>query len=139
MSGGAVDVAIVTALASDSQLTTLAPGGVFRGTAPQGVNQPFVIVDLVTHADALQMANSNAYESALYMVKAVHASTSGVAAQAAADRIHALLNQATLTATGYDWMSCVREERVAYTEVDDASDRRYQHRGGMYRVMVDPQ
>lgn len=140
MSSAAIDVAIFTALTNDATLTTLAPGGVFRGTSPQGALQPFVIVEIVDHLDEPQMSTSTpAFESVRYMIKAVDGSTSMVAASAAADRIYAILNGATLSISGYDSMLCVREERVAYTEVDDASDHRFQHNGGMYRVMVDPQ
>lgn len=139
MSSAAIDAAILAKLSGDAQLTTLAPGGVFRGTSPQGAAQPFVIVDLVTHQDEWQIGQASAYESAVYLVKAVQGSTSGAGAQAAADRIDALLNNAALSVAGYDLMLCAREERIAYLEVDDASDHRFQHRGGLYRVMVDPQ
>jgi hypothetical protein len=139
MSSSAIDAAIVGMLSADTQLNTLAPGGVFRSVSPQGTPEPYVIVDLVTHRDELEMNSGDAaYESALYLVKAVHGSTSGAAAQSAADRIHALLNNASLSVTGYSLMLLFREERIAYVEIDDNSDHRYQHRGGLYRVMVDP-
>lgn len=138
MSSAAIDAAIVARLAGDAQLTALAPGGVFRGVSPQGAAQPFVIVDLVTHADEWEMGQAAAYESVLYQVKAVQGSTSGTGAQAAADRIQTLLDNVALSVIGYHSMLCAREERIAYTEVDDASDHRFQHRGGLYRVMVDP-
>jgi hypothetical protein len=138
MSSAAIDAAIFSALSNDATLTTLAPGGVFRGTSPQGALQPFVIVEIVDHIDELQMgASTTAFESVRYMVKAVDGSTSMLAAQSAADRIYAILNGAALSVSGYHSMLCVREERVAYTEVDDSSDHRFQHSGGMYRVMVD--
>lgn len=135
----AIDAAIFTVLRNDATLTTLAPGGVFRGISPQGASRPFVIVDLVDHFDEPEMGTATpAFESVRYMIKAVDGSTSMTAASAAADRIYAILNGATLSISGYTSLLCVREERVVYTEVDDASDNRYQHNGGMYRVMVDP-
>ena len=140
MSSAAIDAAIFAALSNDATLTTLAPGGVFRGTSPQGASQPFVIVEIIDHLDEPQMSTATpAFESVRYMIKAIDGSTSMVAASSAADRIYAILNGATLSISGYDSMLCVRDERVAYTEVDDASDHRFQHNGGIYRVVADPQ
>ena len=135
-STAAVDAALIARLASDATLTASAPGGVFRDTAPQGVSTPFVIVTQLTHEDVYAIG-SQAYESLVYLVKAVDLSTSGLAAQSAADRIQVLLQGATPTVTGYRVMLIQRDERVAYTEVDDAGDRRWQHRGGRYLVMVE--
>jgi hypothetical protein len=56
----------------------------------------------------------------------------------AAARIHTLLQLGTLTATGYTLMRLARLERVRYTEVDEDTDARWQHRGGHYEVMVSP-
>ena len=59
MSSAAIDSAIFSALSNDATLTTLAPGGVFRGTSPQGAAQPFVIVEVVDHLDEPQMSTSS--------------------------------------------------------------------------------
>lgn len=136
-STAAVDAALIAKLASDATLTTLAPGGIYRDTAPQGVSTPYVIVSQVSHEDDYSIG-SQAFESIRYLVKAVDLHTSGVSAQAVADRVQTLVQAATLTITGYRSVLVQREERVAYVEVDDASDRRYQHRGGIYLVMVEP-
>lgn len=136
-STAAVDAALIARLASDSTLATLAPGGVYRDTAPQGARTPFVIVSQVAHEDEYSIG-SQAFEQIRYLVKAVDLQTSATSAQAVADRLQALLQVTTLTMTGYRSVLIQREERVAYVEVDDASDRRYQHRGGVYLVMVEP-
>lgn len=136
-STSAIDAAVIAKLASDATLTTLAPGGVFRDTAPQGVSTPFVIVTQMAHEDDYSIG-SQAFEQVTYLVKAVGLGTSASGTQAAADRIQTLLQGATLTITGYRSMLVQREERVAYVEVDDASDRRWQHRGGLYLVFAEP-
>ena len=135
-STAAIDAAIIAKLANDATLTTAAPGGVYRDIAPQGVASPFVIVTQMAHGDEYAIG-SQAYEELTYLVKAVGSGTSGNAAQTAADRIHALLQGATLTITGYRSLIVQRAERVGYVEVEDASDRRWQHRGGMYLVMAE--
>lgn len=136
-STSAVDAAVIAKLATDATLTGLAPGGVFRDMSPQGVATPFVIVSQMAHEDDYAVG-SQALEQVRYMVKGVHQSTSGTTAQSVADRIQTLLQGAVLTATGYRCLLVQREERIAYTEVDDGSDRRYQHRGGVYLVVVEP-
>lgn len=136
-STSAIDAAVIAKLATDATLTTLAPGGVFRDVSPQGVSTPFVIVSQSAHMDDYVM-RAAALEEVRYLVKAVHLSTSGSTAQSVADRIQTLLQDAVLTITGYRSLLVQREERVAYVEVDDASDRRYQHRGGIYVVIAEP-
>lgn len=134
----AIDAAVIAVLANDSSLTSLAPGGVFRDVAPQGVSVPFVIVSQMAHEDRYGVGSSRAaFEIVTYLAKVVDQSNSGTNAQTAANRVNTLLHGATLSATGYHAMLCERTERVAYVEVDDQSDRRWQHRGGMYEVTAE--
>jgi hypothetical protein len=135
-STSAIDQALIAKLTSDATLTAAAPGGIFRDMAPQGIATPFVIVTQMSHADAYAIG-SQAYEELLYLVKVVDQANSGSAAQTAADRVQSLLQNATLAITGYRSLLVQREERVAYVEVDDESDRRWQHRGGLYRVYAE--
>lgn len=133
-----VDAAIVTTLQTDATLAALLPGGVFVDEAPAGATQ-FVIVSLVDEADA-GVFGTRAYEDALYLVEARELSTVAVKnIKAAAARIDVLLEQGSLTATGYPAITTRRESRIRLTEVDavDASIR-WQRRGGHYRAMATP-
>ena len=138
MSSGNVDLALIAKLAGDPTLATLAPGGVFREVAPQGVAEPYVIVQLMGHQDEYSLNRAQAFEDFTFMVKAVQQSSSGTTAQSVADRVHALLQNGTLTITGYRLVDMKRTERIAYVEIDDDRDRRFQHRGGLYQVLVEP-
>lgn len=138
MSSQAIDTALIAKLAGDATLTGLAPGGVYREVAPQGVEEPFVIVQQMTHEDQYLLRRQSAFESVLYLVKAVQQSMSGSGAQAAADRIHTLLQNGSLTITGYTLTLLQREERIATVEIDEDRDLRYQHRGGLYRLIAEP-
>lgn len=133
----AVDAALVAKLLGDAALTALIPDGVYFDAAKQGATR-FVIVSLVDAHDTPQFG-ARSFEDALYLVKAVALSSSGADVRAAAARIDALLEGGTLAIAGYSVMVLEREERVRYTEVDDADQSiRWQHRGGRYRVMVSP-
>lgn len=136
MSVAALDNGLIAALKADAQLTALAPGGVYRDIAPDGVAEPFVIVTLMSHHDVPQFGATEAYQEARYLVKAVGKGTSPTSTESAADRIHAVLQNATLTMSGFSQMGCFREERISYVEADAPS--RYQHRGGIYVVRACP-
>lgn len=131
----AIDNALIAKLAADATLLSYCPNGVYWDEAPPGSTR-FVIVSLIDAFDEA-VFGGRAIEDALYLVKAVALSTAGVNMQAAAARIDALLEDQTLTVSGYTHMAMHREARVRITEVDemDASIRWF-HRGGHYRVRM---
>lgn len=132
----AVDAALVSKLSADGTLMALATDGVWVDEAPQG-SQKFVIVSLVEEVDEQQFGG-RAFEDALYLVKFVELSSSSSNAKTAAARIDTLLEQGTLTPTGYSLMAMFRESRLSpMVEVDEVDlSIRWQHRGGHYRVVV---
>jgi hypothetical protein len=131
-----IEEAVVLKLRADATLDTLAPGGVYLDVAKPNVTEPFVIVTLQAHADAPEQSGATAYETAFVLVKAVGQSTSRAAVSAAFARIHAVLQNATLTLTGGTSVDVHRTDRIAYVEVDGPV--RWQHSGGIYAVMADP-
>jgi hypothetical protein len=127
----AVDVALITRLQGAPAVTAAAPGGVYWDVAPDGVPLPVVILNLQAHSDEYSMAGG-LHEIGRYLVKAVGTGTNSSAVAAASDAIHATLQGQQFTVSGYSLMTCHREERVRYVEVDGAT--RYQHRGGIYAL-----
>jgi len=134
VSESAVDQAVIAALRADSVLMAAAPGGVFRDVAPAGVSEPYGIVTLQSAADAYGIAGCAALERAVYLVKWVQEANASAGVQAAADRAHVVLQGATLTASDRRVLNVQRVERIAYVETVDESERRFQHRGGLYEV-----
>lgn len=139
----AIDSAVIGVLAGDAALVGLMPGGVWYQVAPPG-SQQFVIVSLVESVDP-PMFGARAWESALYLVKAVEFSSPTVKhanARAAAERIDALLDPqppappVDLTIPGYGLMICHREGRRVRDTEQDAQDAtiHWAHRGAHYRV-----
>jgi hypothetical protein len=128
-----IDNALVAKLGADVTLLSYCTNGVYWDEAPPNATK-FVIVSLIEEADEAEFGG-RAYEDALYLVKAVAISTAGANVQAAAARIDALLEDQTLTVSGYTHMVMHRESRVRITEVDDQdASIRWFHRGGHYRV-----
>lgn len=135
---GAVDAAIVGVLQADGALKTLMPDGVFFNLAAPGSTR-FVLVGVFDEADEWVFGH-RATESTLYFVKAVGFSRNARLAdmKAAAFRIDALLDGATLTVPGFASVDCVREKREPTDTVPDPLDPSvfWFHFGGHYRVLV---
>uniref|UniRef100_A0A6M3JPL6 Uncharacterized protein n=1 Tax=viral metagenome TaxID=1070528 RepID=A0A6M3JPL6_9ZZZZ len=133
----AVDAAVVAKLAGDSTLLALMTDGVFVDIAGKDDTR-FVIVSQASHFDDY-VFDGRVVETFSYLVKAVDRSTSGATVKTAAARIDTLLQDVALTISGYGHLLTRRSERVRYTEVDSVDqDIRWQHRGGLYQVVVAP-
>jgi hypothetical protein len=134
-----VDSALIAILSSDATLMALMPGGVAWEVATAGTTK-FVLVSQIEHGDTYELPGPIAWERFLYLVKAVAQGSSGTDVRPAAARIHELLQDAPLVPTGYHpRMVLQRTDRIRYTEVDEVTDERWQHRGGHYEVLVCPQ
>jgi hypothetical protein len=136
--------AIYTALAAkalaDAPLMALMPDGVYRDIAASGKTR-FIIISKASDFRAY-MFGGVAYEEVTYLVKAVEFGTSGTNAANAAARILTLLQDGTLTITGYTLMRMQLAEdggMVEYVEPDEANlDARWQHRGWNFDITVSP-
>lgn len=131
-----IDEALVAKLSAASALMAIFTDGVFFDVAPPGKTK-FVLVSLVFGDDEDVMGETDAgIQTRLYLVKAVEKTTSGTNVKTGARLIHAALQKQSLAITGYSHMVTKRVEPVRYTEVDDDTDERWQHRGGRYEVMA---
>ena len=131
----AVDAAVFAVL-NDPTLKGLLPDGVYRDVAPQSKTKVAVVLT-PTHSDTDQFQDT-AYETFSYLVKAVTKDNSVITANNAAARIDQLM-RALPSPAGYVLMIARRRERVAYSEPDPSNpDLFWQHRGGLYDVMVSP-
>lgn len=132
-----IDNALTTRLGGDVTLLGYATNGVYMDDAPPGSTR-FVIVSLIDATDDPQFGG-RAIEDALYLVeyRELKPATGTGNAKAAAARIDALLEGASLTIPGYTTMAVYREQRTRLTEVDDRDESiRWNRRGGQYRVKV---
>lgn len=134
----AVDAALCALLANDAALEAVMPDGVWFDVAAPGA-QAFVIVALLDHGQESILEKRTGWDVFTYLVKAVNLGSSGSNVKTAAARIHELLQHARLNADGYTDMQCLRIERIRYTEVDEASDIRWHHRGGHYEIWMIPE
>jgi hypothetical protein len=126
--------ALVAKLGADSALLALVPNGVYEDLGPPAATR-FVVVSHIITTDVPVFAQGRVLEDGLYLVEArILASTGGDVAAAAA-RIDELLEDGTLTVTGYHVAALYREEFVRGTEVDEIDHAiLWKRRGGRYRV-----
>jgi len=134
----AVDAALVAVLANDAALLALLPDGVYLDNPPANATR-FVIVQYQIHED-VEGFRAPLYESFLYGVTARVLETSVATANAAALRIHELLQDQILTGiAGYTHMSTLRVGRVQTRDIDPIdNDIRWQIAGGDYEIFVSP-
>jgi hypothetical protein len=135
MSQSAIDQALVSRLSADAALTTAAPGGVWWELAPQDAAVPYVVITLAEDVDE-QIFRGTAYQATQYAIEAMDDSPSSSGVMTAYDRIHALLQDPTLTITGYTLLKCIRRRR--YRSVIEDGDQRIQQCGGVYELWAQP-
>lgn len=133
----AIDDAVMSRLLNDATLTSLAPGRVHRDVAPEGTIEigRFVVVNLQLEDDVPEQGGT-AHVIARYQVKVVDRATTKTAAQAALDRIVALLHDAQYAIAGHTLMVSHKVARFALVELD--ADKVWQHRGIDLEVWADP-
>lgn len=133
-----IPVAILALLNADTGaggVMTLLPDGCWMNTAPPGKTR-FGIVRLASGHDEPQF-QGRSFESLVYLVKAVHQSTSRVTVNAAAARIDALLDFKTLNVAGYSHVWVKRAEPVEYDDPDEVEPALvFQHCGGLYEIFA---
>ena len=128
-----VEQVIYSSLSSDSTLTGLAPGGVWRGVAPTGTTGVWVVFNQISETDIYALAH-RAYTSSSYQVKAIAPGESAFPAWSAAERIEELLTDTALVMPTGTLLSCRRTQVVSMTETDGGEQ--YQHAGGIYAIDV---
>ena len=117
-----------------ASLTALATGGVFNSFAHPSVSTPYVVFQAFSKVDEY-WAFTKRGAQAVYMVKAVSESPWPKEAAAIDTQIDALLQDATLTITGFGLVTCRRESDFYLPE--EVGGKVYQHQGGLYRVVAD--
>lgn len=132
-------------LSGDSTLSNLlgtaAPGytkAIYHDPAPEGAQFPFVLISkssgVPTESFGKAPSGGIAYETDVWLVKAVDHSSSADTADSIAARVQYLLNDAALSiAGGVSTMYLRRQSDVEYSEVVDGET--YRHAGSLFRLV----
>lgn len=135
-----IDAGLMRYLAADPALSALALDGVWWQIAPPGATS-FVVVDQLDSTD-YDVLGGRLWERLVYLVQFVQREKTAGSSDpgAAALRIYQLLQDYTDLDVGSHYVVRLlrRIERIRYTEIDEVTDRRWQHRGGQYEVFAAP-
>lgn len=138
----AIRRAIYGKLSGDTTLNNLlgspAPGyskSIYHQEAPENATFPLVILNKQSGTPTEAFADPSAYESDVWLVKAIDRNTSADTAESIQARLSVLLNDATLSISGSTLLYLRRQSDVEYLEVDQGV--RYTHAGGLYRLIYD--
>lgn len=126
---------LYTTLSGDATLTSLAPGGVFRGLATVGTATPYVVFAYQGGADILSATGYRLGVNSLWIVKAVGPAASTLALQSAADRIEILLMHQSGAVTDARIAACIRQDGVFDDEVVNGA--LWTNVGGIYRIWAE--
>lgn len=126
---------LYSVLSADSTLAGLVSTRIYSYLAPDGSALPFVTYSYQGGRDVIVIGGVRIMNSGLYQVKVVTQSNSMVGAtETIATRIDDLLTRATGTVTGAIILACVREQPIGY--VENSNGLRYNHAGGLYRIVA---
>lgn len=133
---GDVVKALVAVLANDPTLQALLPDGVYFDVAAQGAQQ-FAVIGLTGHVDLLVFGGRDE-EFRFYILAVGLSTTPDDGVDAAAERIHALLDRQVLTVPGYKVNTVYRSGYEDKRAVDPVNASvRWQQRGGAYVVRAE--
>lgn len=129
-------------LAGDTTLTGMlavaAPNysqAIYHFEAPQEATFPFVIFSKSSGVPTETMGKPSAFETDMWLIKAVDRSSSADKVEAVAARIAFLLNDAALSISGANLMYLRRQSDVDYSELADGVS--YRHCGSLYRLVAE--
>jgi len=121
-------------LSQDMTLGDMVGGRIYAYVAPQDAPFPFILISHQAGHDVRGVGPARVMVSLVYQVKVVGQGGSFAPLQPIADRIDALLQGASGAVVDGQVLMCVREQPVAYVEVDDGVQ--YRHLGGLYRIIA---
>jgi hypothetical protein len=131
---------LYSVLSGDSTLTGYAPGGVWRGLAPDGTATPFVILSLQSGQDKLTANAVRILDDDTFLVKASGPASNTAGVTNAAARIDALLGRTSGTigtpgqVTAGAILACYRETPLSVDEL--INGELWTNLGGLYRLII---
>lgn len=140
----AIDTGLYSVLNTDAgtamgtvagSLNALGITGVYRMYAPQTATLPYVVFNEQAGVNDWTF-NALGWRSCVYQVKAVGQGHSGSVIATASDRLDTILNDVTLSLTGWTCKRLRRESDIEYAE--ESEGVLYHHVGGLYRIDIAP-
>lgn len=126
---------MASVLSTDSTLTSLAPGGVWRSLAHPLSTFPYVVMVHQSGADTVTFGGRRAYSDLLFQAKVEGPSSSTAALLLAAARVDSLLTQISqTTVSGGTILACFRFQTLDIEEL--IAGEMWSAIGGIYRLFA---
>lgn len=126
-------------LKADSALTSIATGGIWRGSAPPETTTPYVVMNMQAGRDITTMNGVRIYDNLLFQVKAIGPATITDELLAAANEIDRLLGRTSgvpFTADGFGLiLACYRDSPVQIDSL--VNGELWTDIGGLYRIYIE--
>lgn len=128
---------LYSTLSGDSQLTSLAPGGVWRGLAPPESETPFVVMSLQSASDSVTMNGFRMLVECTFLLKVVGPASETATIMNAADRLDALIGSPPTSGTTSDGavLASYRQSPVSIQEL--VNGELFENMGGLYRLQIE--
>lgn len=131
-------VAIYTFLKGQRTITALladGAAGIHEDAPPANANLPALVYNQASGVPSYTLGEGRSHKDFVYQVKGICKGDSSKAAQLIADAVEAVLSDGALTLPGRNVMVV---EHIGDTRLNERADGvRYNHRGGLYRAMVE--
>lgn len=118
-------------------LATPPPGwskSIYYQVAPEAAPFPFVTINKQSAIPTEAFGDPSALENNIWLIKVIDRDSSADDAEAAAERIIALLNDTSLSISGASLLYLRRQSDVDYSEVSDGVT--YRHAGSLFRLVT---
>ncbi len=110
---------------------------IFHGYAPDEATYPFVVFSKQAGTPTYANASKPAYETDVWLIKAVDQNTTADPAEAVSARLNSLLGDASLSIAGGDAVMWLRRQSdIDYREVTEGES--FVHSGSLYRLVYEP-
>lgn len=106
---------------------------IYYGQAPAGAPHPHIIFQKSSGVPTEAFTDPSAFETDIWMIKAVDRASTADPVEAIQARLSALLNDASLSISGGSLMYLRRQSDVDYPELTDGVQ--YHHSGSLFRLV----
>jgi len=133
---------VYDSLKADATLTALIGGStaprIYAFQAPEGATLPYVIFQVIGGFDTQALGTTRVLTQPQVLIKVVSDGPPNASAMTIADRIDAVIGQASAESSESYVFSAIRQQPVEFVEPKRDSSAYYTHSGGIYRCFVHP-
>lgn len=128
---------LYSTLSGDSQLTSLVPGGIWRGLAPPESQTPYIVMSLQSGLDSITVNGFRMLTECTFLLKVIGPASETTTIMSAADRLDALIGSPPTSGTTSNGavLSSYRQSPVVLDSI--VNGETWTDAGGLYRLLIE--